>query len=102
MKYLVSIFRPHSHLAWKSKDPVPGGTISTGVLISQPISHRPPIATARVRRHVRSYRICDGQSGTGAGFLQVLPFPLHILIPPNAPYSSIIWVWYKKPNYWPT
>jgi hypothetical protein len=31
-----------------------------------------------------------GQSGTGAGFLQVFRFPLPILIPPNAPYSSLI------------
>jgi hypothetical protein len=32
--------------------------------------------------------ICGGQSGTRAGFLQVLRYPLPILIPPNAPYSS--------------
>jgi hypothetical protein len=29
--------------------------------------------------------ICGGQSGTGAGFLRVLRFPLPILIPPTAP-----------------
>jgi hypothetical protein len=36
---------------------------------------------------VRSCGICRGQSGTGAGFLRVLPFPLP-LIPPTAPQSS--------------
>jgi hypothetical protein len=29
--------------------------------------------------------ICGGQSGTGAGFIRVLRFPLPILIPPTAP-----------------
>jgi hypothetical protein len=43
-----------------------------------------------VRSKIRSYIICDGQSSTGADFLRVLRFPLSILIPPNAPYSSMI------------
>jgi hypothetical protein len=34
--------------------------------------------------------IIIGRSGTGAGFLLVLGFPLPILIPPTAPYSLII------------
>jgi hypothetical protein len=40
-----------------------------------------------------------GQSGSGAGFLQVLRFPLPNFIPPTAPQSpsSIIWGWYNKP-----
>jgi hypothetical protein len=38
-----------------------------------------------VRSQVRSCRICGEQSGTGAGFLRVLRFPLPILIPPTAP-----------------
>jgi hypothetical protein len=35
-----------------------------------------------------------------AGFLQVLRFPLSILIPPIAPQSSsfVIWGWYNRPN----
>jgi hypothetical protein len=32
--------------------------------------------------------VYGGQSGTGAGFLPVLHFPLPILSPPNAPYLS--------------
>jgi hypothetical protein len=42
-------------------------------------------AAARVRSQIRSCEICGGQSGTGAGFLRVLRFPLPILIPPTAP-----------------
>jgi hypothetical protein len=57
-----------------------------------------PPRRARVRAHVRSCGICCGQSGTGAGFLPVLRFPLPILIPPTAPHSSsIIRAWYNKP-----
>jgi hypothetical protein len=56
--------------------------------IAQAVSHRLPTAVARVRAQVRSCRICGGQSGTGADFLQVLQFPLSILIPPTAPHSS--------------
>jgi hypothetical protein len=36
---------------------------------------------------VWSCGICGGQSGAGAGFLQVLRFPLPIFIPPIAPQS---------------
>jgi hypothetical protein len=42
--------------------------------------------------------ICGGQSGTGAGFLRVLRFPLPVSIPPTAPHSSyIIRGWYNRP-----
>jgi hypothetical protein len=47
---------------------------------------------------VWSCGICGGQSGSGAGFLRVLRFPLPICIPPTAPQSpsSIIWGWYNR------
>jgi hypothetical protein len=46
-----------------------------------------------VRRLVSHVGFVRGQSGAGAGFLQVLRFPLLIFIPPISPKSpsSIIW-----------
>jgi hypothetical protein len=44
-----------------------------------------PTAAARVRVRT-ACRICGGESGTGAGFLRVLQFPLPI-IPPISPSS---------------
>jgi hypothetical protein len=67
--------------------------------IAQVVSRWLPTAAARVPAWVRSCRICDGQSGTGTGFLRVLQSPLPIFIPPIAPQSpsSIIWGWYNGP-----
>jgi hypothetical protein len=56
--------------------------------IALAVSRRIPAAAARVRARVRSYGICDGQSGTRAGFLRVPRFPLLILIPPNRHHLS--------------
>jgi hypothetical protein len=58
-----------------------------------------PTTAARVRTQVRTCGICGGRSGTGAGFLRVLWFPLTILIPPPAPHSlsSIIRGWFNRP-----
>jgi hypothetical protein len=52
------------------------------------LSPRLPTAATWVRARVRSCGICGGQSGIGTGLLQVLRFPVPILIPPTAPYSS--------------
>jgi hypothetical protein len=43
--------------------------------IAQAVSRRLPIAAARVRAQVTSCGICDGRSGTGAGFFRVIRFP---------------------------
>jgi hypothetical protein len=68
-----------------------------GRAIAQAVSHRLPIAAARVRAQVRSCGICGGQSDIVAGSLRVLRFPLPILIL-TAPHSSfIIRGWYNRP-----
>jgi hypothetical protein len=56
---------------------------------------RQSTVAAQVQARVKSYGICDEQSGDGAGYLQVLWFPLPVFIPPTAPQSppSIIWGW---------
>jgi hypothetical protein len=69
-----------------------------GGAVTQALSRRFPTAAARVRAHVSSCGLCGGQSVTGAGFLQVILFPLPILIPPTALHSSsIILDWYNSP-----
>jgi hypothetical protein len=48
--------------------------------VAQAVRRWLPTAAARVR--VRAARgVCGGQSGTGAGFLRVLRFPLTIILP---------------------
>jgi hypothetical protein len=69
-----------------------------GRAIAQAVSRRLPIEAARVRAQVRSCGICGRQRGSGGGFLRALRFPLPILIPPNAPYSSVIRGWYSRPD----
>jgi hypothetical protein len=71
----------------------------SGRALDQAVSRRLPTAAARIRAHVRSCGICDGQSGTGAGLLRALRFPLPILIPTTGPHSSssIIRGWYNMP-----
>jgi hypothetical protein len=69
-----------------------------GRVIAQAVSRWLLTAAARVRARVTSCGICGGQSGTGAGFLRLLRFPLPI-IPPitSQSISSIIWGWYNRP-----
>jgi hypothetical protein len=72
--------------------------VKIGRAIAQAVSRRLPTAAAWVRAQDRSSGICGGQSGTGAGLLRVLRFPLPILISPTAPHSSsIIRGWYNRP-----
>jgi hypothetical protein len=74
--------------------------LEEGRAVAQAVSHRLPTAAARVRAQVRSRGICGGRSGTEAGFLRVLRFPLPISILPIAPQSpsSTIRGWYTRPN----
>jgi hypothetical protein len=70
-----------------------------GCAVAQEVSRWLPTVAAQVRAWVWSCGICGGQSGAGAGFLQVLQFPLPVFIPPVSPQSpsSVIWGWYNRP-----
>jgi hypothetical protein len=70
-----------------------------GRVIAEVVSLRFPTVVARVLAQVGSHGICGGQSGTGAGRVRVLWFPLPIFMPPNVPHSSsIIRDWCNRPN----
>jgi hypothetical protein len=56
-----------------------------GRAVAQAVSRWLPTAAARVRVGAAS-GVCGGQSGTEAGFLRVLLFPLPIM-PPISPSS---------------
>jgi hypothetical protein len=56
-----------------------------GPAVSQAVSRWLPTAAARVR--VQAACPPHGQSGTEAGSLRVIRFPLPIIIPPNSPSS---------------
>jgi hypothetical protein len=59
----------------------------------------PPRRLGFKPRPVHMGFVC-GQSGTGAGFLRVLQFPLPILLQPNGPHSpsSTTRGWYNRPK----
>jgi hypothetical protein len=61
------------------------GRQGMGRTVAQAVSRWLPTATARVRVRAES-GVYGGQSGSGAGFLRVLLFPLSI-IPPISPSS---------------
>jgi hypothetical protein len=68
-----------------------------GRAVAQAVSLWFPTAAARVRVRV-ACGVCGGQSGTGAGFLRVLRFPLPIIPPISTQSTSpIIWGWYNRP-----
>jgi hypothetical protein len=72
--------------------------MDVGRAIAKAVSCQFPTTVAWARAQVRSCGSCGGQSGTGAGFLQGLRFPLPILISPTPPHSSsVIWGWYNRP-----
>jgi hypothetical protein len=58
--------------------------------IVQAVSRWLHSAAVRFRSQVKICGICGGQSGAGAGFLQVLRFPLQIVIPQTAAQSFSI------------
>jgi hypothetical protein len=58
---------------------------SFGLAVTQAVRRWLPTTPVRVRV-LAACVVCGGQSGTGAGFLQVLRFPLPI-IPPISPSS---------------
>jgi hypothetical protein len=70
-----------------------------GRAIAQAVSRWLPTAAARVRAQAWSFGISGVQSGTVAGFLQLIRFPLPIFFPPVASHSpsSIIWGRYRRP-----
>jgi hypothetical protein len=75
-----------------------------GRAVIQEDSRRLPTAMALVRSQDMVYGIRGGQSGTGTGFLRVLPFPLPLIHSTRLLYthhhypSSIIRGWYNTLN----
>jgi hypothetical protein len=57
-----------------------------GRAVAQAVNRWLLTAAARVRV-LAACGVSVGQSGTGAGFLRALPFPLPIIIPPIIPSS---------------
>jgi hypothetical protein len=66
-------------------------SIVAGGAIAKTISRCLPTAVARVRFRIRSCGIYGGQSGTRAGFLQLLRFPLLLVYFTDCCTLSIIY-----------
>jgi hypothetical protein len=60
--------------------------IKDGRAVAQPVILRLPYAAARFRLRA-ACGVSGGQSGTGAGFLRVLRFPLRVTFPLISPSS---------------
>jgi hypothetical protein len=59
-------------------------------VLAEVVSSRVPTTASCIRFQVGTCGIFGGQSGTRAGFLEVLQFLLPVFIPPSASYSLII------------
>jgi hypothetical protein len=64
--------------------------IMWGYAVAQAVSCQVPIMVTQLWSQVRPCGICGGQSGAGAGCLEVFQFPLPIHILPAAPHLLII------------
>jgi hypothetical protein len=60
--------------------------LALGSAVAEAVSRWLPTSGARVLVRA-ACGVCGGQSGTWAGFLRVLWFPLPIVIPPISPSS---------------
>jgi hypothetical protein len=76
-----------------------------GHAIAQAVGHQLPIAASQVRSQVRSLGICNGQSDSEVGFLQILWFPIILLISHSLiiqHYTTVVenlvklWRWQSK------
>jgi hypothetical protein len=83
---MLKLFKTNSHPSFSSVGSVKIlAYTGLGRAVAQAVSRWLPTVAARFP--VRAARgVCDGQSGTGAGFLRVLRFNLPI-IPPISPSS---------------
>jgi hypothetical protein len=86
----MSLFLRTEHVATKSlkgrstRTKIEFKCLSVGRAVAQAVSRWLPTAATGV--HVEAgCGACGGQSGTGAGFLRVLRFPLLIIISPISP-----------------
>jgi hypothetical protein len=89
-RYVCRHITHHSALRYFVRSDVfPGLIINLLVLgraVAEAVNRWFPTAAARVLIRA-AFWVCDGQSGTGAGFLRILRFPLPIIIPPISPSS---------------